>query len=119
MCHRLQQKDGFDHICPVLLQHDAAGSGHQRLFSHDVETACHRVAARVGAWPIVAVWPNVWSGTSLLVGGTLASAIGLLLPWSLSRLNVDPAFGSGPVATILQDVLTILLYFFVMTSLLQ
>ena len=55
---------------------------------------------------------------SLLVAGTLASSIGLLLPWMLSRANIDPAFGSGPVATIIQDVLTILIYFAVMTALL-
>jgi magnesium transporter len=35
----------------------------------------------------------------------------------LSRLGLDPAFGSGPVATIIQDVLTIIIYFTVMTSL--
>jgi magnesium transporter len=56
--------------------------------------------------------------TSLLAAGTLASSIGLLLPWTLSRTNIDPAFGSGPVATIIQDVLTILIYFAVMAALL-
>lgn len=55
---------------------------------------------------------------SLFAAGTLASSIGLLLPWTLSRTNIDPAFGSGPVATIIQDVLTILIYFAVMTALL-
>jgi magnesium transporter len=54
---------------------------------------------------------------SLSAAGTLASAIGLLLPWVLSRLDIDPAFGSGPVATIVQDTLTILVYFLVMTRL--
>ena len=57
-------------------------------------------------------------GVSLLVAGTIASAVGLLLPWALSRLDVDPAFGSGPVATIVQDVLTILVYFLTMVLLL-
>jgi magnesium transporter len=57
-------------------------------------------------------------GLSLGVAGMLASAIGLLLPWALSRLGLDPAFGSGPVATILQDALTILTYFIVMAALL-
>jgi magnesium transporter len=57
-------------------------------------------------------------GPSLGVAGTLASAIGLLLPCALSQLDIDPAFGSGPVATILQDALTILTYFIVMTDLL-
>jgi magnesium transporter len=51
---------------------------------------------------------------SLFAAGTLASAIGLLLPWLLSRMGVDPAFGSGPVSTVLQDGLTILIYFQVM-----
>jgi magnesium transporter len=55
---------------------------------------------------------------SLLVAGALASTIGLLLPWSFARIGVDPALGSGPLATIIQDVLTILLYFTVMTTLL-
>ncbi len=57
-------------------------------------------------------------GISLFAAGTMASAIGLVLPWILSRADIDPAFGSGPVATIIQDVLTILIYFAVMTMLL-
>jgi len=61
---------------------------------------------------------GVTFGISLFAAGTLASFIGLLLPWMLSRVNIDPAFGSGPVATIIQDVLTILIYFWVMTLLL-
>ena len=78
------------------------------------------VFALFGIWAIFAdFWVALGVGVSLLAAGTLASAIGLLLPWSLSRVNIDPAFGSGPVATIIQDVLTILLYFFVMTTLLQ
>ena len=56
-------------------------------------------------------------GVTLMAAGTLASGIGLLLPWSLSRLGIDPAFGAGPVATIVQDLLTIVVYFVVMTRL--
>jgi magnesium transporter len=56
-------------------------------------------------------------GISLLAAGAMASVIGLLLPWLLSRFVVDPAFGAGPVATILQDVLTIAIYFVIMTRL--
>jgi magnesium transporter len=43
-------------------------------------------------------------GTSILVAGTLATTIGLLLPWLLQRWGKDPAFGSGPLATIIQDI---------------
>ena len=54
---------------------------------------------------------------ALFAAGTLASTIGLLLPWIFSRLNVDPAYGSGPLGTIIQDVLTILVYFAIITGL--
>jgi magnesium transporter len=57
-------------------------------------------------------------GISLFAAGSLASAIGLLLPWVLSGFGIDPAFGSGPVATIIQDVLTLAVYFLVMSVLL-
>ena len=40
-----------------------------------------------------------------------ASAVGAGLPALLSRWGKDPAFGSGPLGTIIQDVLTLLIYF--------
>jgi magnesium transporter len=52
---------------------------------------------------------------ALFAASTIASILGLLLPWLLARFGTDPAFGSGPVATIIQDVLTIAIYFAVMT----
>jgi magnesium transporter len=74
--------------------------------------------AFVGIWLVfgdLAVAVGV--GVSLVAAGTVASTIGLTLPWTLSRFGVDPAFGAGPVATIAQDVITILIYFVVMTQL--
>lgn len=56
-------------------------------------------------------------GLTLLVAGAVASSIGLGLPWVLGRFGVDPALGSGPVATIVQDVLTLLVYFGIVTTL--
>jgi magnesium transporter len=56
---------------------------------------------------------------SLFAASTIASVLGLILPWLLARLGTDPAFGSGPVATIIQDVLTIAIYFAVMTMVLN
>ena len=35
----------------------------------------------------------------------------MVLPALLKRLGVDPAFGSGPLATVIQDLLSILIYF--------
>jgi magnesium transporter len=50
-------------------------------------------------------------GVALLIAGSAASLCGLLLPWFLQRAGSDPAFGSGPVATVIQDFLTLLIYF--------
>jgi magnesium transporter len=36
----------------------------------------------------------------------------------LQRLNRDPAFGSGPLATVVQDLLTIVLYFAIVAAVL-
>jgi magnesium transporter len=64
----------------------------------------------------VALWR--WDGTSftavlglsLLAACATATAVALSLPWLLDRLGVDPAFGSGPLATVIQDLLSILIY---------
>jgi magnesium transporter len=40
----------------------------------------------------------------------------MALPWGLDRLGLDPAFGSGPLATVIQDLLSILIYFVVAAS---
>jgi magnesium transporter len=40
-----------------------------------------------------------------------ATAVAMALPWLLHRSGRDPAFGSGPLATVIQDLLSILIYF--------
>jgi magnesium transporter len=40
----------------------------------------------------------------------MAAGLGLLLPWWIARTGRDPAFGSGPLATVIQDVLSLLVY---------
>jgi magnesium transporter len=39
--------------------------------------------------------------------------VALVLPWLLDRAGVDPAFGAGPLATVIQDLLSILIYLWV------
>ncbi|NJM91273.1 MAG: magnesium transporter [Rhodospirillaceae bacterium] len=76
------------------------------------------VLALIGVWLAFGSFALALGvAVSLLLAGTLASALGLLLPWMLSWMRVDPAFGSGPVATIIQDVLTIAIYLTIMTAL--
>ena len=50
---------------------------------------------------------------AIFVAGSLATLCGLLFPWVLWRAGLDPAFGSGPVATVVQDVLSLLIYFWI------
>jgi len=67
-------------------------------------------------------FPAVWLGfqdvrlavavtAAVIAAGACAATVGLAFPWLLARLGLDPALGSGPVATIIQDVLSILIYF--------
>ncbi|WON72448.1 magnesium transporter [Nitrosospira sp. Is2] len=49
---------------------------------------------------------------ALLAAGSVATSIGFLFPWTFFRLGKDPAFGSGPLATIFQNVLTLVVYYF-------
>jgi magnesium transporter len=48
---------------------------------------------------------------SLLVSATVATAIAMTLPYLFDRRGLDPAFGSGPIATVIQDLLSIAVYF--------
>lgn len=67
-------------------------------------------------------WPGVWLvfddarlattvALSLVTAGAVATTIGLLFPWLLARSGRDPAYGSGPLATIIQDTLSLVIYF--------
>jgi magnesium transporter len=102
--------------------------------------------SRMGAWRLLggelrsglliglvlaaAVLPLVWLAfsdlqlaltvsASLAAASTVASLLGILLPWALHRRGLDPAYGSGPLATIIQDVLTLLIYFLCATVMLR
>jgi magnesium transporter len=48
---------------------------------------------------------------ALVVSGLASTFIAMALPSLFKRLGLDPAFGSGPLATLLQDLLSILVYF--------
>ena len=67
-------------------------------------------------WPLVALMTGnvalaLAVSAAILGASTVATVVALCLPWLLHRLGKDPAFGSGPLATVVQDLLSILLYF--------
>jgi len=48
---------------------------------------------------------------ALFTACSIATVVALALPWLFQRFDVDPAFGAGPLATVVQDLLSILIYF--------
>jgi magnesium transporter len=60
------------------------------------------------------VWGNaevaVTVSLALLGACSVATLVAMALPWAFSKLGRDPAFGSGPLATVLQDLLSIVIY---------
>jgi magnesium transporter len=83
-----------------------------------------RTGIMIGAFLGLVTFPIVWlffgdarlAGTvalSLIIASAIASTIGISLPWLLQRFGTDPAYGSGPLATIIQDILTLFVYFLV------
>jgi magnesium transporter len=47
---------------------------------------------------------------ALIASCSLATLVAMALPWLLDRRGRDPAFGSGPLATVIQDLLSLLVY---------
>jgi len=56
-------------------------------------------------------------GLSVLGGGVVSALTGFTLPWAFLRLGFDPALGSGPICTIIQDAASLALYFALVTAL--
>ncbi len=50
-------------------------------------------------------------GLAVFAACSTATLAAMLLPWLLDHFGLDPAFGSGPLATVIQDLLSILIYF--------
>ncbi len=52
-----------------------------------------------------------------LVGAcSTATLVAMALPWAFDLAGRDPAYGSGPLATVVQDLLSIVIYFAVVTA---
>ena len=56
-------------------------------------------------------------GLAVLTGGAFSAVVGFGLPWLFKQLGSDPALGSGPICTIIQDVASLLIYFMLASAL--
>jgi magnesium transporter len=50
-------------------------------------------------------------GVALALAIVLAALLGVVVPWALRRLGLDPAVASGPILTTTSDIFGILIYF--------
>lgn len=87
------------------------------------------VGASIGAIVAVVASGGLWLwnghpalavvvGASLGVTAVVATIMASLLPMGLARLGADPALASGPVATVVQDILSVGIYLMIATALL-
>jgi magnesium transporter len=56
-------------------------------------------------------------GLAVLFGGAISAVVGFGLPWLFTNFGSDPALGSGPICTIIQDVASLFIYFVLVTAL--
>ncbi len=72
------------------------------------------------SWPLLYL---IWGAADVALGVSLslfaacstATLAAISVPWALTKFGVDPAFGSGPLATVIQDILSIAIYLAVVT----
>lgn len=101
----------------------SVGVGIRRVVMREVLTGLI-VGALLGGLTAPAVW-FVWGAAdvalavalAVFAASSIATVVAMVLPWTFRRLGLDPAFGSGPLATVIQDLLSIIVYFATVTLL--
>lgn len=102
----------------------SVGISIERIFWREVITGLSTGAVlAVLTFPMV-VWrwgrADVAGAVSVAIFAacSVASTVAMALPWILKSLRQDPAFAAGPLATVIQDLLSVLLYLLVCQALL-
>jgi magnesium transporter len=107
----------------VVIRGMSVGIGMRQVFGRELATglAIGALLAVIFFGFVLAIWgePRVAVSVSLalFVSASIATLVAMLLPYALARLGKDPAFGSGPLATVIQDLLSILVYFAIAVAL--
>jgi len=101
----------------VLIRGFSVGVSLRQVLGREILSGVLLSAAiAVAFFPIAAAgWNDVdvalGVAVALFVSSVAATLVAIALPWGFQRLGADPAFGSGPLATVIQDLLTIGIYF--------
>jgi magnesium transporter len=100
----------------VVIRGMALGVSVRKVFARELVTGLV-IGALLGSAFFVfslAVWGDAQVASavaiSLAISCSIASVVAMALPYALARLGRDPAFGSGPLATVIQDLLSIVAY---------
>jgi hypothetical protein len=90
----------------LLIRGLSAGVAIRRVARREVATGVAiGIAVAVAFFPFaLAVWGEgrlaLAVSLALLASCSIATLVAMFLPWLFQRLDVDPAFGSGPLATV-------------------
>jgi magnesium transporter len=75
------------------------------------------LGALLAAVSLPAIWLVIGSAdiavavsVALLAACSVSTLVAAGLPWAMARRGHDPAYGSGPLATVVQDLLSLLIY---------
>ncbi|MDZ4269674.1 MAG: magnesium transporter [Mycobacterium sp.] len=108
----------------VAIRGLSVGIGIRRILAPEALTGLV-VGVVLGAvmLPMVAVLVGDWMlaiavAIALVAASSIATVVALALPWLINRLGKDPAFGAGPLSTVIQDLLSIAIYLGAVTLLL-
>jgi magnesium transporter len=101
----------------------SVGVGVRQVVTREIATGL-LVGGMLGALALPAVW-LIWGAAdvaaavavAVFAASSMATVVAMALPWLIGRLGHDPAFGSGPLATVVQDLLSIVVYFAAVTVL--
>ena len=58
-------------------------------------------------------------GGSLTAAMTVGTLMGAVIPLIMNKLNIDPAVASGPFITTINDIISMLIYFGLATTLMS
>jgi magnesium transporter len=105
----------------IIVRGLSLGISMRRMVSHEL-VAGVAIGAALGLIAGPAVWWR-WadSGAALSVGLSVfaacstATVAAMTLPWLFDAVGFDPAFASGPLATVIQDLLSIWIYLSITT----
>lgn len=123
----------------VVYLSDAVGTQTETLFIRSLAAGTPRLSrylwreVRIGlslgaifgllAYGIVfTIWHNARVaeilGLTFFFSTTISTVVAVVIPWLFLQFRRDPATGSGPFATIIQDILSLTIYFLIATLIL-